>query len=254
MRVRVIAALVIALSAIPAAAGAQPSTEDRTRALELFEQSADHYKRGEFERAAELLREAYGLYPEPLLVYNLARALEGVGDLPGAIENYERYLTEATTVDDRPAIERRIATLKEQLARTAPGGDTTPTPPVGGGATPPVVPGGGGAQGSIPATSMAMRDDEVAPRPSMAPFVVAGGGVAIAAAGGVFAYLAGAREDDAHAAPVQEDAARLLDDARGNAKLANVLFVAGGSARTPMVAGARVDVAPAWVGLTWELR
>ncbi|MBZ0232369.1 MAG: hypothetical protein K8M05_08455 [Deltaproteobacteria bacterium] len=251
---------------------AQPSTEEnRTRALELFEQSADHYKRGEFERAVELLREAYGLYPEPLLLYNLARALESLGDLPGAIEHYERYLAEATTIEDRAAIERRLATLKEQHARTqAPPVADPPTPPVNGGGTTVGGPGGGGTQAGSPIGDTPITG-EVAPRPSAAPYFVAGGGVAIAAAGGVFGYLARAKEDDARAAPIQEDAARLLDDARRSAQLANVLFVAGGvvfaggvtwaviertrgGSRRPTVAGARLDVAPAWVGLTWELR
>lgn len=268
---RAIVALVIALSA--SSAVAQSPTENRTRALELFEQSADHYKRGEFERAAELLREAYGLYPEPLLLYNLARALESVGDLPGAIENYERYLAEGKDIEDRPAIERRLATLKEQLARTqTPSGGETPTPPVNEGGTTAIGPGVTDSQGTSPGSTVAMSGDETAPRPRALPWFVAGSGVAIAAAGGVFGYLARGKEDDAHAAPVQQDASRLLDDARRDAQIANVLFIAGGvvfaggvtwaviersrggGKRTPTVAGARLDVAPAWVGLTWELR
>src|SRR6266540_4033861 len=100
MRARRLVALVIVLAAQTAVA--QPSTADnRTRALQLFDESATHYKNGEFEKAAELLREAYGLFPEPILLYNLARALESMGDLPGAIENYERYLTEEAQIDDR---------------------------------------------------------------------------------------------------------------------------------------------------------
>lgn len=269
---RAIVALVIALCAGSAVAQPSSTEENRTRALELFDQSADHYKRGEFERAAELLREAYGLYPEPLLLYNLARALESVGDLPGAIENYERYLAEATTIEDRAAIERRLATLKEQLARTqTPAGDNPPTPPVNQGGTTAIGPGVTDSQGASPGATAAMSGDETAPPPSAVPWFVAGGGVAIVAAGGVFGYLARSKESDAREAPVQQDAARLLDEARSNAKIANVLFVGGGvvfaggltwaiiersrgGKKTPTIAGARVDVAPAYVGLRWELR
>ena len=50
---RAIVALVIALCA--SRADAQPSTENRTRALELFDQSAVHYKSGEFERLRDAL-------------------------------------------------------------------------------------------------------------------------------------------------------------------------------------------------------
>jgi tetratricopeptide (TPR) repeat protein len=263
MRARRLVALVIVLAAQTAVA--QPSTPDnRTRALQLFDESATLYKNGEFEKAAELLREAYGLYPEPLLLYNLARALESVGDLGGAVENYERYLAEATQIDDRAAIERRVVTLKEQLARTsAPVHDETPTPPVN-------EPPPNETKAGPLATGAAI--DDAAPPPSLAPWFVVGGGVTIVAAGGVFAYLAGSAEDDAHTAPIQEDASRSLDDARRDAKLANLLFIAGGVAAAggvtwavidrrrggtraaPTVAGARLQVAPAWVGLSWELR
>jgi tetratricopeptide (TPR) repeat protein len=289
MRARRLVALVIVLAAQAAVAQPQPpqppaqppqqqpqqqppqpppqqppsAEENRARALKLFEESAVHYKNGEFEKAAELLREAHGLFPEPLLIYNLARALESMGDLAGAIENYERYLAEATKVEDRGAIERRIATLKQQLAKTtAPVRDDTPTPPVD--ERPPNEVKGGplGNGGAI---------DEAGPPPSMTPWFVVGGGVAVLAAGGVFGYLAGSAEDDAHAAPVQEDAARLLDDARRDAKIANILLIGGGvvaaggltwaiieqtrggSRPAPTVAGARLDLSPSWVRLTWEL-
>ena len=101
------------------AASAPAFADDRDRALKLFEDSDKAYKAGKFEKAAELLREAYGLYPEPLLLYNLGRAQEGLGDAKGAIESYERYLKDAKQIKDRGAIERRVDTLKAQLAKEA---------------------------------------------------------------------------------------------------------------------------------------
>jgi len=65
---------------------------------------------------AELLRKAHDVYPEPILRYNLARALEGLGDGQGASEAYEQYLREAENVPDRGAIQSRIATLRRQIA------------------------------------------------------------------------------------------------------------------------------------------
>src|SRR5678815_1823222 len=94
MRIARLALLIaIALSAGIHTATAQPDPPEKTRALELFAESDQHYKAGEFEQAADLLRQAYDLYPEPLLLYNLARALEGLGDAEGAITQYERYLS-----------------------------------------------------------------------------------------------------------------------------------------------------------------
>jgi len=94
-RVFIVFALLVCLSTTAALA------DDRDKALKLFEDSDKAYKAGKFEKAADLLREAYGLYPEPLLLYNLGRAQEGLGDARGALESYERYLKDAKELKDR---------------------------------------------------------------------------------------------------------------------------------------------------------
>ena len=252
----------LVLAAATSIAAAQPATDGKQRALTLFQESDVHYKRGEFERAVELLREAYALYPEPILIYNLARALEGLGDLPGAIEQYERYLDEEPNIEDRGAIERRITTLKDQVATRpatdggAPASTPPPDPP-----TPPVI---------VP-IAPDVRASSPTP-PSKLPWIVAGAGVVVLGGGGVFGYLSHAGADDARREPVQTEAVRLHDAARRDATIANVMFAAGGAiaiggvvwgvldarrgspAPAPTVAGARVEVAPSWVGLRWELR
>ena len=95
-------------------ASGQPDSRAKARALELFQESDRHYKRGEFERAVELLRQAHALYPEPILVYNLARALEGLGDLPGAIEQYERCLESYPRAWNAPEVRRTLERLRHQ--------------------------------------------------------------------------------------------------------------------------------------------
>src|SRR5512135_1995436 len=106
LRVSHVLALVLATSAVVHAA-----PDKRTQALQLAADSERAYKDGKFEKAAELLRKAHGIYAEPILLYNLGRALEGMGDQKGAVEAYEQYLHDAKQIDDRPAIERRVATL-----------------------------------------------------------------------------------------------------------------------------------------------
>lgn len=106
----------ILLFAWCAPVAAQRSGGPRERALDLFERSVDHYRAGRFQEAVDLLLEARGLAEEPVLLYNLARAYEGLGELEEAIEAYEGYLEEQPDAQDRGAIEARIGTLREQIA------------------------------------------------------------------------------------------------------------------------------------------
>ena len=249
--------LVIVITAITGvAAYAQPKPAPdpaaKARALELFDQSDVHYKKGEFEDAAKLLREAYDIYPEPLLLYNLARALEGMGDLSGAIEHYEKYLQSGTEIVDRPAIERRLATLKEQQRKAAEAGK-------------PLPPGGGGNGDLGPQDHPHKR--------SLVPWVIASAGGATVITGGVFGFLAKRKHDAAVDEPVQATADKLQSKAETYATVANVLFVAGGVAAiggavwgvidwrrarrsesaTARKTGARIRIAPAYVGVEWSL-
>jgi tetratricopeptide (TPR) repeat protein len=112
LRLSHVFALMLAATAV---ARAQP--DKRAQALQLAADSEREYKAAHFEKAAELLRKAHGIYAEPILLYNLGRALEGMGDAKGAVEAYEEYLHDAKQIDDRPAIERRVATLKAQIEK-----------------------------------------------------------------------------------------------------------------------------------------
>ncbi len=105
-------ALMLAASSL---AHAQP--DKRAQAVQLADESERAYKAGQFEKAAALLKKAHATFPEPLLLYNLGRALEGMGDTKGAVDAYEQYLKDAKQIDDRPAIERRVSTLKAQLEK-----------------------------------------------------------------------------------------------------------------------------------------
>src|SRR5260221_11002560 len=71
-------------------AAAEP--DPKKHAAELAAESQTHYKRGEFEISVALLRQAYALYPEPNLQYNLGRSLASRGDATDALEPHENYL------------------------------------------------------------------------------------------------------------------------------------------------------------------
>jgi tetratricopeptide (TPR) repeat protein len=196
-----------------AVAHAQP--DRRGQALQLFEQSDKAYKAGHFEQAAELLRKAYAAYPEPILLYNLGRALEGMGDPKGAVDAYEQYLHVAKHVDDRGAIERRIETLKTQLAKQAEADRPPPPPPLPAAAPPPP-----------PAPVPVEEELDVG---ATAGWVAIGTGGALLATGALFGWRASANHDDAVNEPVQAKAADLQDTARNDATLANVMFAVGGA-------------------------
>jgi tetratricopeptide (TPR) repeat protein len=221
-RVLFVIALLVGMWARPARA------DDRDQALALFEQSDKAYKAGNFEEAAKLLREAYSLYPEPLLLYNLGRAQEGMGDSRGAVQSYEQYLQDAQEIKDRGAIERRIETLKAQIAKQEEDARRRaaeeerrrreeeerrlhPPPPI----------------------------DDRTPLQKYGPWITMGAGGAAVVTGVFFGIRASSTHDDAVATPIQRDADELQHSAVRSAKIANVLFVVGGAA----IAG----------GLAWQV-
>jgi tetratricopeptide (TPR) repeat protein len=178
----------------------------RERAMHLFEESRTHYDAGRFDTAAELLAEAYDLQPDPILLYNMARAYESGGRMQEAVDAYARYLDDAGEVRDRGAIETRIATLREQLAREeelerrGEEAITTPTPP--------------------PA-----ENRQIEP----APWIVLGIGVVGIGAG----FVLGALSQDAHSqaseSTIHRDALALQQNAYDFASGANVAFSVGGA-------------------------
>src|ERR1700722_2188717 len=81
----------------------------------LYAESATAYKVGHFAEASRLLLRAYERSHAPVLLYNLARAYEGMGSLEDAASTYERYLAEEPNPPDRGAIQTRIVPLRKQI-------------------------------------------------------------------------------------------------------------------------------------------
>jgi tetratricopeptide (TPR) repeat protein len=182
------------VAVIIAAANAHADEASKKAAYELNKQSAEKYREGQFKEAAELLRKAYAIEPDPVLLYNLGRACEGMGDDACAVDAYERYLAAATPAD-RGAIEKKIAIMKSRLEKPKP--KEEPPPPVRS--------------------------------PSAWPWITAGVGVAVLATGGTFALVARARHRDAVDEPEQVSAASKQASAESTMRAANVFLVAGGA-------------------------
>lgn len=213
---------VLLVAVVPALAdrGADP----RRQAGELAAKSAQHYKRGEFEEAAKLLREAYAQYPEPNLLYNLARSLESAGDREGALEAYEKFLATAKKIEDRAAIERRVTTLKAELAEKQRAEEKRRSE---------------AKQEQAPPTTTAAPSEtaivEPPPPPPESkrsrtiPIAIIASGAAIIAVGGVLGVRANQQHDQALAAMTGVDAQMRQDGAQRDALVANILFGVGGA-------------------------
>lgn len=204
--------------AVPLPATAQPNqrapratARQEAEALRLFEQSVDEYRAGRFQQAVDLLRRAYDLHAEPTLLYNLARALEGLGDDEGAIESYGRYLEGAPNATDRGAIEQRVTTLRRQIAERRALAEAARAP--------------------RPEPTVETHEPVGEPRESGGrgpwPWIVSGTGLAVLGAGGALAAVAISRESAADDAPAQTEAWSRYEGARDFATAANVCFVAG---------------------------
>lgn len=214
-RLALVLTVAVALGASHAVAVADVAKD---KALSLFETSDRAYKAGRFEEAARLLSEAYALYPEPLLLYNLGRAQEGLGDLRAAVASYARYLRDGRGIVDRGAIERRIATLEAQLeardaeARTLAASEAARQR----------------AEAERSRIERARLADDRSPVERHGPWIAVGAGTLVVAAGALYGFRATSAHDDAVAAPVQRDARTLQDSAERSATIASALLVAGG--------------------------
>lgn len=236
---------------------AQPAKEaspEKARAAELFQKSAGAYLKGDFARAIALLDEAYALDPQPVLVYNLARAHEGLGHLDESISLYEKYLSQDPTSADRGAIEQRVTTLKRQrdeklaLAKEKAAVET---------------------EKERVERERARQEADDRPKPrSVAPYIVGGVGVASVVTGAIFGAMASGKESDAQAEPVQTTAIDLRDSGKSFATISNITFIAGGALvaagvvwwilDTPKskrrgAVGPRVGIGPGFVSLGGEL-
>ena len=193
--------------------GACAQTTEHAGAIALFEQSVDHYRAGRFERAAELLREAYALEPEPVLLYNLARALEGAGEDDAAADAYRRYLASEETPADAAAARARLEVLDTRIGERRALEERARE-----------------AEASARARQVAQTQPEPAPPARQidpAPWIVAGAGALALGVGGVLGGLMLDRSQTAQSAPIHRDAVGAQADAEALAIGADVSFGVG---------------------------
>lgn len=206
------------------APSAAPSA-DEARALELFDSAAAAFRDGRFRDALRLLDEADRLHPSGILHYNKARAHEGLGDRPKALEEYRKYLEMEPDAEDEKAVESRILVLEGEIAER----DRL-------------------TREKREADARARRKEQRPRAPeerkaSVLPWIVTGAGVVGLGIGTYFGVRAKSKESSGNDASSQRSAAADRSDAESLARNANVAWAIGGALVVVGVSWGVVDLA-----------
>lgn len=105
---RLIASMMLALVLLSSAAHAQDAGD-------LVERATQAFSEGEFEDAAALFAEAFELDPHPVIMFNLARAHQELGDLPGAVNFLKIIRTMDAPAHVAEAAEEKIQEVEALL-------------------------------------------------------------------------------------------------------------------------------------------
>jgi tetratricopeptide (TPR) repeat protein len=119
-----------ALAPSELAAAKEPTEDERAEAKALFEQGVLLARARDFAAARGAFERAYQIAPHPIVMFNIARSAEALGDVGAAIEAYESYLS--SSEDDTGAVERAEraeAALRIRVLRETLGPSPTPAPP-----------------------------------------------------------------------------------------------------------------------------
>ncbi len=109
-------ALAIVAGALAAPAQAGPGRSRRALAVKHFDQGEAYFLARAYDKAAGEYQAAYDLIPKPGLLFNIGLCRENLGDAPGAIEMYCRYLAADPRGTKSVEARARAAALEEKLA------------------------------------------------------------------------------------------------------------------------------------------
>lgn len=82
---------------------------------EVAQQATDAFQGGDFARATELFQQAFDLDPHPVIMFNLARAYQELGDLPAALLHFRSLRTMDTPQNVLDAAATKIAAIEQAL-------------------------------------------------------------------------------------------------------------------------------------------
>ena len=111
--------IVLALGLMRPALGLASPPEAKAQAKAAYSEGVAAFRGEKFSTALTHFERAFKLDPAPVLLYNLARCHEELGDYPKAIENYELYLTRQPQASDRVNVQERVRQMKIRQRREA---------------------------------------------------------------------------------------------------------------------------------------
>jgi len=106
----------VALGAAPKARPAAPAVaDDAARAKEIFKVAQRLYKEARYADAIVKFEEAFQLKPSPVIIYNIGKCHEQLGDVPKAMRSYRDYLRLSPDAKDKDTVGDAIANLERRL-------------------------------------------------------------------------------------------------------------------------------------------
>lgn len=196
------------------AKGAHAQSDDaKQQAFDLFEQSKQAYQQGNYLKSSQLLRQAYALEPDPILLYNLGRSLDSLGDLQGAVNAYRSYLDSKPGPEETQEIREKVDQIQRQIElrkrREEQQGDRDRVTLQQG-------------------LSSESKGQDESKNVSPWPWVVIGVGIAALASAIGVGIAAQNKHNEAVMEPVQQEAFALQNQADSLATASTALFVGGG--------------------------
>ena len=244
-------------AATPAPGEATPT------ASELSGQAIERFKSKDYDAAARLFEQAYGIDPNPNYLFNIGRVYEEKGDIRSAVTYYQRFVKEpGVDIGSRELAVQRLRVLKAILNETEPPSDTAATPPPADTATP------AGPENAPTPTRTAMDDPDPRKTMRLGGYALLGvGGVGLIV-GGIFGGLTLAKKNELDDTRIVEDRQSLAHSGKTFAVVSDVTLFTGAALAVTglaLVLVARKPRAPArsallpsvgrgHAGLTWSLR